>query len=136
MLRTNIIDIRLLNLKSRMEAFVDVRMLGLWASSKAATCTNEISECQDVMHFLLAAEELLLSGKSERKVLVHLGCDVYEPGLCDLNGWIKIHLGAGIVVEMTYAEAKKYLTRRIRDLTDEIDELHKTMADCAALCSN
>lgn len=122
--------------KAEMEPIIDPRVLGLWASSKAAACTEELSECQDVMRFLLAAEELQLSGNSEREVLVYLGCDVYEPGLCDLNGWIKIHLGAGILIDMTYAEAKKHLLQRIRNLTSELDELHKTMADCAVLCSN
>lgn len=110
-------------------------MLGLWASSRAAMCTEELCECNDVMHFLLAAEELQLSGENERKTFVHLGCDVYEVGLCDLNGQIKIHIGAGVLLDMAYAEAKNHLMRRIRELADELDELHRTMADCAALCS-
>lgn len=114
---------------------MEAKVVGLWASSRAAACTDELSECNDVMHFLLAAEELQLSGDSKRKTLVHLGCDVYEAALCDLDGQIKIHLGAGILIDMTYVEAKTYLLRRIGELTDELDELHKTMADCAVLCS-
>ncbi|XP_064471380.1 prefoldin subunit 5-like isoform X2 [Ornithodoros turicata] len=127
--KSNVLSISMLDigaltqLKQHVDQELDLFSTSLQGLKLAMAKFSESAECL----------EKLLPSSEGKEILVPLTSSMYVPGrLVDINK-LALDIGTGYYVEKDITGSKDYFKRRIKYLTEKIDQIHKVAQEKVSL---